>query len=285
MRLPVTCWGCLSENLAKEQWIEPERHLLELRDDGAYVWTCPRGHHEMFALQNLRHEVLFEAGCVALLCGFHREAIASVATALERFYEFAIFVLADHHGVTPETVLTAWKDVAKQSERQLGAFQFLYLVTFRRGFPQDANSKKMVELRNEVVHKGHIPTRDAALSFAEYAFNVVRMVTNDLEGLDLAAVKRVRDQLLETHSVKLEKRHLTELPEAPSHRMKLNYGMMLHRWDDPQVEDDDFVWNLEALTYRIKKAGAGQIAEDRPFTRFDPGDDDPGDDRLVGTEN
>jgi hypothetical protein len=279
MRLPVTCWTCLSENLRREnlaakRWVEPERHLLELRDDGAYLWTCSRGHTESFALQNLRHEVLYEAGGVALLCGFHREAISSMSTALERFYEFAIFVFAEHHGTKPEDVEITWKEVSRQSERQLGAFYLLYLTTFGRSFALPREAKVMTELRNEVVHKGKIPTRDEAQTFAKYVFNTVREISRELDELDASAVELVRKRRLAMHYEKLEKRRANELSEAKRKGMHLRYGMMLKPWVGVHPgKAGDFVWCLEALAYRIKQTGAGTLSEDRPFTRFDPEDD------------
>lgn len=285
MRLPVTCLGCLSENLRREslkakRWVDPERGLLELRDDGAYIWTCSRGHTESFAIQILRHEILYEAGGVALLCGFYREAISSMATALERFYEFAIFVLAEHHGAKPGDAAITWKEMSVQSERQLGAFYFLYLIAF--GKPFSAQPRKMTELRNGVVHKGKIPTQAEALSFAEYVFKTVREVTTELEKIDAPAVARVRERFLTRHSEQLEKRLMDELRDASRKGRQHHYGMMLHSWTTESYPDD-FVWNLEALAHRIKITGAGILSEDRPFTRFDPHewDVDP-DERYAG---
>lgn len=48
------------------------------------------GHVVAFTLDTLRFELLFESGIVALLAGFRREAVSSIAAALERFYEFSI---------------------------------------------------------------------------------------------------------------------------------------------------------------------------------------------------
>jgi hypothetical protein len=45
--------------------------------------------------------------------------------------------------------------------------------------------------------------------------------------------------------------------------------MMLHAWGEPEAPED-FTWRLEALAYRVKKSGVGILADDRPFTRFDP---------------
>jgi hypothetical protein len=64
-----------------------------------------------------------------------------------------------------------WKQVAAQSERQLGAFIFLYTLHFERG-PNLLHSK-YITFRNDVVHKGRIPTRSEALDYGEAVLSVL----------------------------------------------------------------------------------------------------------------
>src|SRR5688500_12729552 len=109
MRIPMSCHECTwaeieSETAADEAAIErgeqpPERpagrpvnpehwYYADIEEDNAYVKTCSNGHEMKMTLQSIRYELLFESGIVAMLVGFHREAVSSVAAALERFYEF-----------------------------------------------------------------------------------------------------------------------------------------------------------------------------------------------------
>jgi len=69
------------------------RYLLDLTADGVYLDKCREGHTIKLILRNVSYQVLFESGIMALLSGFHLQAVSSIATALERFFEFAIRVL------------------------------------------------------------------------------------------------------------------------------------------------------------------------------------------------
>lgn len=269
MRVPVSCLSCLNDMfVGRVPWAEQKQTLLELRDDGAYLGTCPEGHPISFAIHWLRYEMLYEAGAVALLCGFQREAIGSMASALERFYEFATLVLSEHHRVTAAEVEAAWKPLATSSERQLGAFLFLYLVSFRRPF--DGTVQKMVELRNDVVHKGRIPTREQTVAYAEYVFAVIHRVRAELEEVAADAVNAVRQRTISVHAQKLEQRQKAERPAADARSNAIRGGTMLGSWLNDWRHEGDFVWHLEALAYRVRHAGAGTVIYPETFTRFDP---------------
>src|ERR1044071_933815 len=113
MRIPMSCWDCSWAEIEAEEAEDealrargetpPERkpgrplnpdnwYLADIEQDNAYVETCRKGHEMRMTLQSVRYELLFESGIVAMLVGFHREAVSSIAAALERFYEFAIEV-------------------------------------------------------------------------------------------------------------------------------------------------------------------------------------------------
>ena len=73
----------------------------------------------------------------------------------------------------PDTLVQdCWKQVSSQSERQLGAFIFLWAATFRT-IPKLLPPKE-VELRNEVIHKGRIPAKDRAIKYGEAVLEVLR---------------------------------------------------------------------------------------------------------------
>jgi hypothetical protein len=102
-----------------------------------------------------RHEVLLRSGGKALLAGFANEAMISLAAALERAYEFYIRVVCRQRKIGDEQIGAAWKEIGHLSERQLGAFGFLYLL--ENGEPLLLN-KKITEIRNHIVHQGRIAT-------------------------------------------------------------------------------------------------------------------------------
>src|SRR5271169_2454402 len=98
-----------------------------IRDDGLYTGKCPQGHDLLIATQTLRHEMLFEIALNAIVDGYHREAVSSFAASVERFFEFAIRVMASSQKVATGVYADAWKVLSKQSERQLGAYILLYV--------------------------------------------------------------------------------------------------------------------------------------------------------------
>jgi hypothetical protein len=123
-------------------------------------------------LQQQKFEVLFDLGAYAVLDGYYREAVSSFATSLERFYEFATRVLLHKSSVPNDVVASCWREVSNQSERQLGAFVFLWASAFHTEPP--LLSSKQIAIRNGVVHKGKIPSKSEALLFGNAVLDALR---------------------------------------------------------------------------------------------------------------
>ncbi|WP_157371840.1 hypothetical protein [Vibrio sp. MEBiC08052] len=104
---------------------------MNLRDDGFYHFTCPYGHESIFLLQNPLFEILFEIGISAIVDEYYREAVSSFTSALERFYEVFIKYYSVCNEIDWEVIQKGWKYTKKSSERQLGAFVFLYMQEFK----------------------------------------------------------------------------------------------------------------------------------------------------------
>jgi hypothetical protein len=145
---------------------------VEFRDDGKYEITCSRGHETKTILQQQKFEVLFDIGSHAILDGYYRDSVSSFAASLERFYEFSIRAFLSKASGADNLFKTCWKLVSSQSERQLGAFIFLWASTFNA--PPALLSNTQVSFRNDVVHKGKIPTKDEAIAFGDSVLNVLR---------------------------------------------------------------------------------------------------------------
>ncbi|RTZ13561.1 hypothetical protein EJ063_19645 [Vibrio aquaticus] len=171
MKLYLTCMECFSG----DHWSYP----AELQDSGLYTLECRHGHKTNISLQNHRYEVLFELGLNAILDGYYREAISSFTSSLERFYEHAINVICIGHDISVEQRDEVWKMVSAQSERQYGAFSYLYLFGCKDIPPKLPRSK--IELRNNVVHKGKIATKAQAIAYGEAVMGVVLPVLARLE--------------------------------------------------------------------------------------------------------
>ncbi|WP_218972697.1 hypothetical protein [Aeromonas allosaccharophila] len=168
MKLLMPCMTCFQE-LGKPTL---EFATLEFRDDGRYEVCCSRGHKSVTILQQQKFEVLFDIGANAIIDGYYREAISSFTSSMERFYEFCIKVLCEKRKLEGSVFLSTWKEVSNQSERQLGAFLFLWAVEF--GEIPVLLPKKDIAFRNSVIHKGRIPTKNEALEYGNTILNIIR---------------------------------------------------------------------------------------------------------------
>lgn len=136
---------------------------VEVRDDGAYLSHCPKGHPFVTYLRQNLFEMLFEISVNAIVDGYYREAVTSFAASLERFYEFSIKVFSAANALDEKTFNGLWKQIGNHSERQLGAYISMHAICIRKPPVLLQN----VSFRNSVVHKGKIPTMDEALEFGE----------------------------------------------------------------------------------------------------------------------
>ncbi len=167
MKLPIACPRCIFDG-------EPGLVFatVEFRDDGRYECTCPKGHSFVALLQNQIFELLFEIGAYAITDGYYREAISSFTSSLERFYEFFVRSVLLHKKINNAFLDSAWKAVNRQSERQLGAFIFLHLFEF--GEPPKLLSERDVQIRNDVIHRGKIPTKQQAMEYGQTVLDLIR---------------------------------------------------------------------------------------------------------------
>jgi len=139
-----------------------EPFFLPYYDDRVGYLECSRGHKSAILLQSHKFEVLLESGANALAAGFTLEAASTFSAALERFYEFCLQVLCAHRKMSEAVYEQMFKPMARQSERQLGAFMALHAVELGIAYSPD---EKIVEFRNRVIHKGQIPTPAEAYDF------------------------------------------------------------------------------------------------------------------------
>jgi len=167
---------------------------VEIRDDGLYSSTCSKGHTTLTVIQEQKFEILFDFGAMALIDGYPREAVTSMAASVERFYEFYILVICLKHDINIENFQTTWKHVASQSERQFGAYLFAYLIDHQGDEPPVIDNKKpeldglsknkiknWKEFRNAVVHKGYIPSVSETLAYGNIVYHHLNELINDLK--------------------------------------------------------------------------------------------------------
>jgi hypothetical protein len=249
----VTCLECAAENVGSKADIT---HWVDLQDDDAYVGTCKNGHSVQFTLDNLRYEILYQSGIVALLFGFYREAVSSIAVATERFFEFASRAMLIHHGVEPAVVEEAWKHVKKQSQRQLGAFQFLYAATLRKPFREGKSRvtfDEQMSFRNNIIHLGELPPREEVVDYARYTFELIREIWANINAVVPSALQQARDQLVSQGRAKVESKSRVTLPLGRGVRW---YRMVLADLADISMdfnarvkitEETVFLWGLPQI--------------------------------------
>lgn len=224
---------------------------IEIRDDGLYESTCSNGHTTLTVVQQQKFEVLFDFGAMALIDGYPREAVTSMAASLERFYEFYILVVCLKHDIDIDTFQTTWKHVASQSERQFGAYLFIYLIDHKGDEPliidntkpeldgiSKGNTKTWKEFRNAVVHKGYIPSVSETLAYG----NIVYHYLNEL-------IKDLKDNSSE-YILKATFHHLARANEARKDlvvsTMSISTIISLTRGEEPAVSLEKALESLES---------------------------------------
>jgi hypothetical protein len=179
MRVPAQCPRCREVNERRQSIHEvgPEEHSHELEAVylremdaadvhlGKLTLRCEQGHTTVVTLPIPAFEMLFDFGCSALLDGYPREAVTDFATSFERFEEFTCRFLLARRRVAFEGVDAWWKEVATSSERQKGSFVALWISEFFG--PPPLLPRKLVEFRNDCVHKGRIPPESEAKAYGE----------------------------------------------------------------------------------------------------------------------
>lgn len=160
---------------------------------------CSRGHKSAILLQSQKFEILLESAANALIEGYTLEAASSLSSAYERFFEFAINVFCKKSKVSKESIDETFKQVSKQSERQIGAFLFLHLLVFGKHYTLN---KRIPELRNKVIHQGYIPTPDEVIKLGELIYQEIVAITNLLSSELSSELQQV---VMETVQVRNEK--------------------------------------------------------------------------------
>ncbi|MHB1617664.1 MAG: hypothetical protein ACYCUX_10425 [Metallibacterium sp.] len=150
----------------------------ELDDNGSIHVHCDQGHYGMVVYNARRYEVLVKSAARAFLDGYTNEVVAIMSSALERTYEFYIRVSCRSKGIDQNIFTMAWKGVAAQSERQYGAFLFLYFTDQLQPFQLNP---VITTIRNKVVHRGKIVREEEALHFADTVYTAIAKIESSMQ--------------------------------------------------------------------------------------------------------
>lgn len=200
MKILIPCMTCL-----RELDTPFELFLRELQDNGCYKVECSNGHVSIAVSQEQKFEVLFSIAAHAIIDGYYREAVSSFASSLECFYEFCIMVLCESKSVDDRLIFDAWNKVSSHSERQLGAFIFLWTSELNKLPPLLSDTQK--SFRNNVIHKGHIPSKEKTLEYGN-------TIMNDVKSM-ISLLKKLRPNEISTITIKHIKKAQSRIQKNP----------------------------------------------------------------------
>lgn len=168
MLLKVPCFNC-------SDFPANRVHIVSgvLQRSGVVLVDCDKGHKTAIIYRAPKYDVLLLSGALALLDGYYNAAISTLSAALERTHEYYMRLTLKANGVPQATFDALWKEVRVQSERQLGAFQFVYAIHEGAHLRLDAD---IARIRNSVVHQGEFASATDAEKFGSLVFERIRSV-------------------------------------------------------------------------------------------------------------
>jgi hypothetical protein len=174
MKVRIVCFDCARDSGGPP----PDTLEGDILDEGFVHFRCPNGHEKQQVFHEPLFDLMFTLAVFALIDGYYREAVIGFTSALERFFEFFVHVVARRSNVTA-TEYHVTRGHIRFAERQYGAFCICYLLAVGRHFDfREIDAKK--KLRNETAHEGYIPTREEALNYAELAWREIRAALREL---------------------------------------------------------------------------------------------------------
>jgi hypothetical protein len=194
---------CQEELLnSKNKCFNSVSYKLLTNATGILKFECNKGHKNYVVLQELYFERLLHMAIENLADKYYREAIFNFAASLERCFEFVIELLCLENDIS-EKYHKIWKLMQNQSERQLGAFYLIYTYRFKKIFRYDEN---MTKIRNSIIHKGIIPTKDQTLEYGKYILDSIYDVIQDVtENIDTNLLNNFTDKKLTENSKNIDR--------------------------------------------------------------------------------
>ncbi len=174
-------------------------------------FVCPKGHITIGIHQNMQYEFLLDMGIDDLARNNYRGAFLNFVAAEERFFEFFIETICAKRQVPYATFNDTWKQLKNLSERQYGAFCFLYLLEFNAA-PYDTEKEKveneithkkhtLKQLRNKVVHQGYKPTENETKFYGDFIIHRISDMVEHLkkspEAINFVVTARLNQKINE----------------------------------------------------------------------------------------
>ncbi|OVZ89924.1 hypothetical protein CBW58_18055 [Yersinia frederiksenii] len=180
MRITISCPKCFMENQHKEPLSYHTKYEIDYFDDRLVSLSCEASHKISIGIKNEKFQILFSSSIDTYLSGHSIESTSSAWAAFERFIEFMIRTFTYSHMIGKECFEASFKDVAKMSERQVGGFIFLYLLSVKTPYNYESRLNKIKQKRNEFIHNGTIPDLNSTLEFLEVIYNEILYILSEV---------------------------------------------------------------------------------------------------------
>jgi hypothetical protein len=245
IKLSSFCWQCFNETTQTEadykrlkKEFGEEDVEVEFNNDNSYNIKCGKGHVSHTQLQNQKFELLFDIAAMALIDGYTKECVSTIASSFERFIEFYIKVIAIKKKVNISNFIDTWKTISKQSERQLGSFYILQLTEY--GESKYIISTKWIEFRNKVIHQGYIPSTHETIEYGEYILSMMYSILLDLKKEDLGSIDTACLLDFNTYGKIISEKQLKSSATIPT-------IISLHSLRDPKFGSTSFKEAIESI--------------------------------------
>lgn len=157
------------------------------------ILQCNCGHETVIIVNELLFETLLHVAFDDFDNQYYRESVFNFSAAQERFFEFVIGLLCFESEPDYSEYKNVWKNIENQSERQLGAFIFLYFRRFHDVPFLKTDFENNSKIRNKVIHKGKTPTREETKNYGSFVINTIHSaLKNILEQLEPSIVLEFR---------------------------------------------------------------------------------------------
>lgn len=187
------CMECHKASLKHGKLPDSIMYEILTSDKGVMHFQCKNGHKNTIILQELPFEILIEMAIENIIDKYYREAIFNFAAAQERCFDFFNELILFEKGINTDLYDEVWKNIYQNSsERQLGAFYFLYLMRFGKSF---AYENKKINIRNNIIHKGEIATKDHVYEYGKYILNNIYTIMESVtENISTDIIRRFMHQ-------------------------------------------------------------------------------------------
>lgn len=178
MKISTVCPECYRENRNKGKTNHLISYDIDYFDDRLVRLLCEESHDINIGISNEKFQILFSSSIDTYLSGHTIESTSSAWAAFERCLEFMIRVFTFPHKVGMKDFSISFSDVSGSSERQVGGFLFLYLISVNEPYMFNKRFNIIKDKRNSFIHKGVIPNGEDAFYFLKTLYNEIIYIFN-----------------------------------------------------------------------------------------------------------